>query len=418
MTLLITILTGRVNYIMYDKNNNKNYSALNQIDVTQDVTHSKKKETFIVLYERYLLDGNLDLLDKLFYAFFVSLHNSGCIIDINNESLAKKMKVHPDKFLSVQAVQRSLRKLEDLNYIQRFFNKKTQERIIKPIFKFDADHPCPDDEQVFFDRHGNEYVRKDTATHITSDEGIKNDIPPYQKCTPYIKENIKENYIHNSQYIEPKKKKSYSEEFENFWSCTSKRGEKTKAYSAWKTHKLDKQLETMIDLIKTNYELKYGDREVRYQPHISTWINYRPWEEGAVKTEEEVIAKAHEQLQATKDNLPSQVLENLKPLYSVSEQFKQLTHQYGLVIKDNLIESFLDALKERNIPIYQSNIEIIIEELQKMKFSGLDINDCIKKFLLSSWKSFSIDYFDKKKAKRPSLSNPFALHNQQKNKEK
>ena len=121
---------------------------------------------------------------------------------------------------------------------------------------------------------------------------------------------------------------------------------------------------------------------------------------------------------ATKDNLPSQVLENLKPLYSVSERFKQLTHQYGLVIKDNLIESFLDALKERNIPIYQSNIEIIIEELQKMKFSGLDINDCIKKFLLSSWKSFSIDYFEKKKAKRPSLSNPFALHNQQKNKEK
>ena len=45
----------------------------------------------------------------------------------------------------------------------------------------------------------------------------------------------------------------------------------------------------------------------------------------------------------------------------------------------------------------QSVSENTIEELKKMKFSGLDINDCIKKFLLSSWKSFSIDYFDKKK---------------------
>tara|TARA_R110000868_G_scaffold404861_1_gene683508 strand:- start:1328 stop:2566 length:1239 start_codon:yes stop_codon:yes gene_type:complete len=412
--MLITLLTGRVNYIMNDKNNNKNNSQLNQTDVTQDVTHSKKKETFIVLYERYLLDGNLDLLDKLFYAFFVSLHCAGRVIDISNSQLREKIQVSPGEFISIDKVKRSLKKLEDMDYIKRYTNKNNGTRIITPVIKHEFDEIDESKADVFYDRYGNEYRPVDK----NAPRG-KFAPPLVQNCTTYnIKENIKENYIHNSQYIEPKKKRSYSEEFENFWSCTNKRGEKTKAYSAWKTHKLDKQLETMIDLIKTNYELKYGDREVRYQPHISTWINYRPWEEGAVKTEEEIIAKAQEQLQATKDNLPSQVLENLKPLYSVSERFKQLTHQYGLIIQNNLIESFLDALKERNIPIYQSNIEIIIEELQKMKFSGLDINDCIKKFLLSSWKSFSIDYFQKKKAKRESLSNPFALHNQLKNKDK
>lgn len=395
--MLITILTGRVNYIMYDKNNNKNNSALNQTDVTQDVTlrcnRGKKVEKLQPkLYKEdlgftQLLNETINAIDDAemlgVYCYLASKPEEW---EISKQQLRNHFKIGVNKIDNIFTKLRSIGLLEMIPVKNEFGQISTWDYYLKMRITIP--------------------MKTTTMDSITLEN-----TPPINK--EYINKEI-----NNINISCGNQKKPYSEEFETFWSCTSKRGEKIKAYSAWKTHKLDKQHETMIDLIKTNYELKYGDREVRYQPHISTWINYRPWEEGAVKTEQEIIAKAHEQLQATKDNLPCQVLENLKPLYSVSERFKQLTHQYGLVIKDNLIESFLDALKERNIPIYQSNIEIIIEELQKMKFSGLDINDCIKKFLLSSWKSFSIDYFDKKKAKRPSLSNPFALHNQLKNKEK
>ena len=43
---------------MNDKKNNNKNSSNNQSVVNQDVTQSNKKEAFIVLYERYLLDGN------------------------------------------------------------------------------------------------------------------------------------------------------------------------------------------------------------------------------------------------------------------------------------------------------------------------------------------------------------------------
>jgi DNA-binding MarR family transcriptional regulator len=397
---------------MYDNKNNKNNSQLNEIDVIQDVTQSKKKETFIVLYERYLLDGNLDLLDKLFYAFFVSLHCAGRVIDITNPQLREKIQVSPGEFISIDKVKRSLKKLEDMGYIKRYTNKSNGTRIITPVIKHEFDEIDESKVDVFYDRYGNEYRPIDkNAPRGKFAPSLE------QICSTYNKDNIKENYIHNSQYIEPKKKKSYSDEFESFWSQSNKRGEKVKAYAAWKSHKLDGQVKLMIDLLQSNYSLKFGDREVRYQPHISTWINYRPWEEGAVKTEQEIIAKAHEQLQSTKNNLPAQI-NNIEPILSDLERFKNQSLRFGLTIKDNLMEAFLEALKSRNISIYQSNLEIIIEELQKMKFEGLDVNDCIKKFLLSSWKSFSIDYFQKKKAKRESLSNPFALHNQLKNKEK
>lgn len=183
---------------MYDNKNNKNNSQLNQIDVTQDVTQSKKKETFIVLYERYLLDGNLDLLDKLFYAFFVSLHNQGCVINISNEGLAKKIKIKPDENISIRTTQRSLQKLEDLNYIKRYINKKTGERIIVPVFKFEAEHPEQNIEQTFHDRHGNVYKKIDHVTNgaggdVTDGAHDKVDASSYQICHTYNKDNNKEN---------------------------------------------------------------------------------------------------------------------------------------------------------------------------------------------------------------------------------
>jgi hypothetical protein len=383
---------------MNDKNNNKNNSALNQTDVTQDVTsgciRGKKVEKLQPkLYKEDL--GFTQLLNETINAVNdAEILGVYCYLASKPEEWSiSKQQLRNHFKIGINKINNIFTKLRSLGLLQLIPAKNEQGQITNWDY----------------------YLKMRITTPM---ETMHMESMRMENTPPINKEYINKEVINNNIISCGNQKKSYSDEFEAFWSCTNKRGEKIKAYAAWKTHKLDKQSETMIDLIKTNYELKYGDREQKFLPHISTWINYRPWEEGAVKTEQEIIAKAHEQLQSTKDNLPSQVLENPKPLYSASERFKQLTHQYGLMIKDNLIESFLDALKERNIPIYQSNIEIIIEELQKMKFAGLDINDCIKKFLLSSWKSFSIDYFDKKQAKRPSLSNPFALHNQLKNKEK
>lgn len=381
---------------MYDNKNNKNNSALNQIDVIQDVTsrcnRGKKVEKLQPrLYKEdlgytQLLNETLNAIEDAevlgIYCYLASKPEEW---NINKQQLRNHFKIGINKIDNI------FTKLKSLGLLETLPVKDKQGKII----------------------HWDYYLRMRISITMETrpmDSMVMENTPPINK--EYINKEVINNNISCSN-----PKKSYSDEFESFWLQSNKRGEKVKAYAAWRSHKLDNQLDLMVDLLQSNYSLKFGDREVRYQPHISTWINYRPWEEGAVKTEEEVIAKAHEQLQATKDNLPVQI-NNTKPILSDLERFKQQSLRFGLTIKDNLIEAFLEALKSRNISIYQSNLEIIIEELQKMKFEGLDVNDCIKKFLLSSWKSFSIDYFQKKKAKRESLSNPFALHNQLKNKDK
>jgi len=383
---------------MYDNKNNKNNIQSNQIDVIQDVTQ----------------DVNIEKLTGATLSNFINEHNFSGFTIMSNSTI-NLLKY--DCALGVYCYLAS----KPNNWIISVENIKSHFDISKEKAYKIVNHLI---EVGLLERKDFRENGKHKKTIYYLYISPKKQDPEFQETEfqeaekpPTTKKRIKQINNINNNISCSNTKKSYSDEFESFWSQSNKRGEKVKAYAAWKSHKLDNQLDLMIDLLQSNYSLKFGDREVRYQPHISTWINYRPWEEGAVKTEEEIIAKAHEQLQATKDNLPAQI-NDTKPISSDLERFKQQSLRFGLTIKDNLIEAFLEALKSRNISIYQSNLEIIIEELQKMKFEGLDVNDCIKKFLLSSWKSFSIDYFQKKKAKRESLSNPFALHNQLKNKEK
>lgn len=178
---------------MYDNKNNKNNSQSNQIDVIQDVTQSKKKETFIVLYERYLLDGNLDLLDKLFYAFFVSLHCAGRVIDITNTQLREKIQVSPDEFISIDKVKRSLKRLEDMGYIKRYTNKSNGTRIIIPVIKHDFDEIDESKAGVFYDRYGNEY-------HPINKNALRGKFapPPVQNCSTY---NNKDNNKENNNFV-------------------------------------------------------------------------------------------------------------------------------------------------------------------------------------------------------------------------
>lgn len=94
-----------------------------------------RKTSVIILNEECLLDENLNILDKLFYAFFMSLQNEGHVINITNEELAKKIKTRSKESISIRMVQRSLKKLEDLGYITKFHDSKTRERIIVPAIK-------------------------------------------------------------------------------------------------------------------------------------------------------------------------------------------------------------------------------------------------------------------------------------------
>jgi hypothetical protein len=223
-----------------------------------------------------------------------------------------------------------------------------------------------------------------------------------------LNKDIKDLLINNGE----SSKSHYTEAFESFWQSSIKRGEKAKAYSAWKLHKLDNKAQEMIELLETNYKVKHGANETKYQPHISTWINYRPWEEGKALTEEEVIAKAHEQLQSTKDNLPAKI-KNTNPIKSDLERFQQYTLSMGLFININALEIFLNALNDKNIPTHDVNLELFADELQKIELYGLNAENCIKKFSMSSWKSFSIDYFAKeeKKQKGDWFDDPLAPHN-------
>lgn len=405
---------------MYDKKNNKNKSAYNQ----SIKNNSNKRETFIVLYERYLLDGNLKLLDKLFYAFFVSLHCAGNVIDLTNAELSSKIKEKKDEFISVDKVKESLKRLEDLGYIKRYNNKKSRSRIIVPVIQAYADYKDESKASVFYDRYGNEYrpvKQEERLKDVSEDDGPRCDLTPRGKNPPppgeksstvYNKDHIKEDYLHNLHINEPKKKNNYSEEFEKFWSKTNKRGEKVRAYSAWKSNNLDSKVDIMIDLLKTNYDLKYADWGKKYWPHISSWINYRPWEEGAVLTEEEVIAKAHEQLQSTKDNLPVKQ-KTQKLIKSDVRSFYDICFANGVFIEENVLEAFIFGLKDRNISTDEFNLNLIAKELFAIQANRLDVTKCIQRFLMSSWKSFSMDYFKKdiKNEKGGWIDDPFAPHN-------
>jgi len=381
---------------MSDKKNNNKYLSNNQAVVTQDVTSKCKRGKKVEKLQPKLFKEDLG---------FTQLLNEtiNAIQDAEALGVYCYLASKPEEWeISKQQLRNNFNM--GVNKIDAIFTKLRSFGLIEMI-------PVKDEQGkiILWDYYLKARITIPMETTPMESMAMEN-------TPPINKEYINKDIINNNIYIEPKKKNSYSEQFESFWAQSNKRGEKVKAYAAWKANKLDNKLDLMIDLLKNNYSLKFGDRELKYLPHISTWINYRPWEEGSVKTQDEIIAKACEQLQSTKDNLPVQI-NNIEPIISDFKRFKTTSLRFGLAIKDNLIEAFLEALKARNIPIHESHLEIILEELQKIKFEGLDVNECIKKFLMSSWKSFSIDYFKKDKTKRPSLSNPFALHNLQKNKE-
>jgi len=203
---------------------------------------------------------------------------------------------------------------------------------------------------------------------------------------------------------EVKKKNFYTPFFESFWEMTNKRGKKLQAFNAWKRNGCETR--NMLELYQTHYIVKFGDCETKYQKHISTWIESKPWEEPTPLTEEEVIAKALEQKQMTKDNAPKKTSFNLgKPKNEnkdTTSVFAHIVLALGLFVPENVLEAFLDALKSKNMPCSEYALQIYAKEMEKIKMGKLDVVECINKFIASGWKSFDVKYFVKKEVDKSS----------------
>lgn len=74
------------------------------------------------------------------------------------------------------------------------------------------------------------------------------------------------------------KPQKYTSEFTNFWETTNKKGSKHHAYKAWRSLKLDKRLDEMKKLWQTYYQNDFIEREHKFRPNISSWLNSHPWE--------------------------------------------------------------------------------------------------------------------------------------------
>lgn len=380
---------------MYDNKNNNKISSSNQRDVTQDVNIEK-------------LTG--DILSN-----FINEHNFSGFTIMSNATI-NLLKYDCALAVYCYLACKPNDWIINVENIKNHFNmgKEKAYKIVNYLIEFglmerkDIRENGKHKETIYYlyispKRHAENQVAENQVAEK----------PPHTKKRINKEKNI--NTLNNNVVSS---KNRYSEAFESFWNFTNKRGEKIKAFSSWRAHKLDSKADEMISLLEKNYQRKYGDKEPRYQPHISTWINYEPWEEGEAKTEEEIIAKAHEQIQATKDNLPKKIagaeIKNREPIASDSKRLQDHLIHLGVFIPFHLLEAFILGLKGRNIDTSDFNLQLIAKEVIKIKENGLNIERCIEKFLMSSWKSFSVDYFsreDVKKDKGSWFDDPYAPHN-------
>lgn len=380
---------------MYDNKNNNKISSLNQLDVTQDVNIEK-------------LTG--DTLSN-----FINEHNFSGFTIMSNAT------INLLKYDCALAVYCYLA-CKPNDWVISVENVKNHFDISKPkaykIFDYLIEVGLLERKVI---RENGKHKQTIYYLYISpkkSDEKLEAEKLIAEKLPTTKKRINKESNINTLNNNVVSSKSRYSESFERFWNASNRRGEKMKAYSAWKAHKLDNKIDLMIDLLETNYSRKHGDKETKYQPHISTWINYMPWEEGEAKTEEEIIAKAHEQLQSTKDNLPIEIaneqIKNSEPIKRDSTRLQDYLIHLGVFLPFHLREAFILGLKGRNIDTGDFNLQLIAKEIEKIKGNGLNIERCIEKFLMSSWRSFSVDYFlreDVKKDKGSWFDDPYAPHN-------
>lgn len=103
------------------------------------------------------------------------------------------------------------------------------------------------------------------------------------------------NYIYSLKEEEKKKEKkgpkkthSYSKHFLEFYALYPRKENKAGSYQVWKRYFEKEKCFTPegIALMVQNYKRdQWKDREMKYIPLCSTWLNRRPWEDGAAGAE-------------------------------------------------------------------------------------------------------------------------------------
>lgn len=118
-------------------------------------------------------------------------------------------------------------------------------------------------ERVKRFRHG--------GRNVSSDENVTADETDQIQSRPETETDQKP--------LKPLAGPKYSVEFEEFWTNSSRRGSKAKAYVEWKKLKPDHDLEEKIKAGMLAWLASEQWQDETKQPHICRWLNRRGWEE-------------------------------------------------------------------------------------------------------------------------------------------
>lgn len=125
---------------------------------------------------------------------------------------------------------------------------------------------------------------------------------------------------------------------------------------------------------------------------------------------EEVIQKAQECLEKTKENLPttsSEIVpykyqETNLPVQKKSTTLQQLQEVNCLDLPSEFLEQLILIRKANKASTNKKAMQAVYQELIKLKEAGLDLNECLNMYANCGWKGFVADWFINSMAKKPS----------------
>jgi hypothetical protein len=125
---------------------------------------------------------------------------------------------------------------------------------------------------------------------------------------------------------------------------------------------------------------------------------------------DDVIQKAQECLEKTKENLPSTSSEivpytyqetNL-PALKKSTTLIQLEEINSLNLPSEFLEQLILIRKANKASVNKKAMQAVYQELIKLKNAGLDLNECLNMYANCGWKGFVADWFINSMVKKPS----------------
>lgn len=125
---------------------------------------------------------------------------------------------------------------------------------------------------------------------------------------------------------------------------------------------------------------------------------------------EDVIQKAQECLEKTKDNAPSSSSEIIPyeyqetnlPVARKTASLKQLQEINTLNLSNEYLERLILIRKANKGSLNKAAMQSVYEELIKLVNAGLDLNECLAIYANCGWKGFFAEWFINLKAKKQS----------------